>query len=312
MTINSQKPIAAVKSTSSRGTRSPAKKAAKAAKPVKTARNTVASAELESADNPGVANQSVAMSIKVLDELAAAGEPLGVSDLARRLNESKGRIHRHLSTLRALGLVSQQPVTERYGLGWKIFQLGAAANEGFGLRPIAEEHIARLRDSTNHTTVFAIPANHEALVLTSALSNNRIAILVKHGVTLKASASALGRVVVAFSPTELQQEVLATPLRQYTDASITDPAILAQHFEQIRQRYYEVAVNENMHGISTLAAPVFDEQGLIAGAVAIVGSPYTIPPTPNPALVATVQRCARDMSEALGSRSWEGINIQSL
>lgn len=280
--------------------------------PAKASKNpgkTAALFDTAAAEAPGVANQSVAMSVKILDELAAAGEPLGVSDLARRLNESKGRIHRHLSTLRALGLVSQQPVTERYGLGWKIFQLGAAANEGFGLRPIVEEHILRLRDSTNHTTVFALPANHEALVLTSALSNNRIAILVKHGVTLKASASALGRIVVAFSSPELQQEVLAMPLRHYTESSITDPAVLAERFERIRQRYYEVAVNENMHGISTLAAPVFDEQGLIAGAVAIVGSPYTIAPTPNPELIATVQRCARDMSEALGSRAWEGIAI---
>lgn len=261
---------------------------------------------VEGAD-AGAANQSVAMSVKILDELAAHGEPIGVSELARRLNESKGRIHRHLSSLRALGLVSQQPVTERYGLGWKIFQLGAAANEGFGIRRIAEEHIARLRDLTQHTTVFAIPANREALVLTSAMSGNRIAILVKHGVTLTASASALGRAVLAFAAPALQADVLKGPFTAYTDASLTDPSVIAERFAIIRQRYYEVAVNENAYGISTLAAPVFDEQGQIAGAVGIVGSPYTIPANPSPALVHAVQSCARDMSEALGSRTWDQV-----
>src|SRR5690606_10375908 len=189
--------------------RVPAKKTSRAKK-VADASNVT---QFEAPELPESGNQSVAMSVRILDELAAFGQPIGVSELARRLNESKGRIHRHLATLRALGLVSQEAVTERYGLGWKIFQLGSAANENFGIRRIAEEHLVRLRDVTQHTTVFAIPANKEALVLTSVLSESRIAIMVKTGVTISASASALGRVVLAFSSEALQKEVLAAPLR---------------------------------------------------------------------------------------------------
>ncbi len=281
----------------------PAKKTSRVGRPRK------APAAPSPAEDNGLANQSVAMSVKILDTLAAQGEPIGVSELARRLDESKGRIHRHLSTLRALGLVSQQPITERYGLGWKIFQLGSAANESFGIRRIAEEHIGYLRDATRHTTVFAIPANREALVLTSALSGNRIAILVKHGVTLTASASALSRVVLAFADPALQEEVIGGKLTAYTDASLTDGERVRQRLEIIRQRYYEVAVNENEYGISTLAAPVFDEQGYIAGSVGIVGSPYTIPVEPDRALILKVQECARTMSVALGSLAWDGIRL---
>lgn len=262
-----------------------------------------------SEESLAVANQSVTISVKILDELAAYGQPIGVSELARRMNESKGRIHRHLTTLRALGLVSQQPVTERYGLGWKIFQLGSAANDSFGIRRIAEEHISRLRDETQHTTVFAIPANREALVLTSAMSNNRITIMVKHGVTLSATASALGRVVLAFSSPAMQEAVITGPLVMHTEASLTEPEMIVKRFEVIQKRFYEVAVNENTYGISTLAAPVFDEQGHIAGSVGIVGSPYTIPKNPGKDIIAQVQNCAKAMSEALGSTTWQSVKL---
>lgn len=256
---------------------------------------------------PSASNQSVAMSVRILDELAAAAKPIGVSDLARRLGESKGRIHRHLSTMRALGLVSQEAATERYGLGWKLLQLGAAANENFGIRSIAQEHLEALRDSTEHTAAFAIPANKEALLLTSVMSENRIAIMVKEGVTVSASASALGRVVLAFSTPEMQAQVLEGPLRRYTNESLSDSQIVAQRFRLIQQRYYDVAVNENTYGISTLAAPVFDESGDIVGSVGIIGSPYSIPAHPDPELIRKVQICAQTMSEALGSRRWSTV-----
>jgi len=256
-----------------------------------------------SAELPGTS--TVAMSVRILDTLAEHRQPLGVSELARRLNESKGRIHRHLATMRALGLVSQDAATERYGLGWKLLQLGAAANDSFGIRRIADEHVTSLRDATQHTAVFAIPADKEALVLTSVTSENRIAILVKHGVKLSVSGSAMARVVLAFASPALQQEALAAPLVAYTEASLANPAAVARRLKAIQQRYFDVAVNENAYGISTLAAPVFDEQGGIAGAVGIVGSPYTIPTKPAAELIQAVQACARAVSEALGSRRWD-------
>ena len=43
---------------------------------------------------------SVAMVAQLLDELAAAPAPMGVSEIARALNQSKARIHRNLVSLK--------------------------------------------------------------------------------------------------------------------------------------------------------------------------------------------------------------------
>ncbi|MDG1995236.1 MAG: helix-turn-helix domain-containing protein, partial [Emcibacteraceae bacterium] len=68
--------------------------------------------------------RSIAVAFKLLDTMVRAGEPMRITEIARQLNESKAKVHRHLSTLRSLGVVEQEKTSEKYRLGWKLFQLG--------------------------------------------------------------------------------------------------------------------------------------------------------------------------------------------
>jgi len=75
--------------------------------------------------------EAVKVAVRVLDELATAQRAMGVTELAEALGETKPRVHRHLSTLREVGLIEQDQSTERYRLGWRVFQLGEAAGTQF-------------------------------------------------------------------------------------------------------------------------------------------------------------------------------------
>ncbi len=250
-------------------------------------------------------NQSVAVSVAVLEALASAGRPVGVTELARLLGESKGRTHRHLSTLRALGLVSQDEASDRYLLGWKTYRLGMAAAENFSLARIAARHLARLRDELQQTTALAIPAGDDAIVIASVPSDNPITLHVKHGWVVSSNASALGRVILAFAPALVQKRALARPLRRFEGGAITDPGTLARRLAVVRRRFYDTALNETAYGIGAIAAPVFDEHDVIAGAVAVVGSPQHVKAPPPKAMLKAVQGCAAAISRELDSRAWQ-------
>ncbi|HET8744668.1 MAG TPA: helix-turn-helix domain-containing protein [Ramlibacter sp.] len=49
--------------------------------------------------------QAVGVAFAVLEQLANSDVPVGTSELARRLQQTKARVHRHLVTLRELGFV---------------------------------------------------------------------------------------------------------------------------------------------------------------------------------------------------------------
>lgn len=251
-----------------------------------------------------VLNQSVTMSSRILGELANSAQPLGVTELARRLDESKARIFRHLATMKQVGFVSQEQAGENYQLGWNIYRLGVAAAEQFGLLRVAKRHMTLLRDLTQETTALAIPASGDALVVGSVQSERQIALSVKEGVVIGANSSALGRVILAFSPDGLQKRVLARPMKAFSPYTITDPQELQVRLEHTRTHWWEVAVNENAFGIATLAAPVFDEKNQILASVAIVASALNLQETPDARLVKAVQDCAAAISAEFNSDAW--------
>ena len=249
-------------------------------------------------------NQSVMMSARILGELANSLQPLGVTELARRLDESKARIFRHLATMKQVGFVSQEHAGDDYCLGWNIYRLGVAAAEQFGLMRVAQRHLTNLRDLTQETTALAIPASGDALVAGSVQSERQIALSVKQGVVIGANSSALGRVILAFSPPALQKRVLARPRKAFSPFSLVKPGELEARLERTRANWWEVAVNENAYGIATLAAPVFDEKNNILAAVSIVSSAMKVQEEPDEALIQAVQACAAAISADFNSAAW--------
>src|ERR1041384_3102735 len=215
--------------------------------------------------------QSVVMTGQILEALAAAGQPMRLTALANHLGEPKARMHRHLSTLKHLGFVEQDPQTDCYKLGLKLAHVGQAAMEQFDLRRLAEPYAMKLRDLTGQTIVLSIPASGDAIVSAAWEFHNPVMISVKLGFRLPAHASAQGRLTLAFSPADLQNRVLSRRLAALTPHTMTDPAKLRDRLAVIRKQLYEVVADETLLGIATVAAPILNFENELVGVLAVVG-----------------------------------------
>ena len=76
------------------------------------------------------ANQSTQVAFQIIEVMAAAGETMRVTDLARQLGMPKARIYRFLQTLVAIGYVVQDAETERYRLTLKLFHWAGPSPTG--------------------------------------------------------------------------------------------------------------------------------------------------------------------------------------
>ncbi|TFY99815.1 IclR family transcriptional regulator [Ramlibacter rhizophilus] len=246
--------------------------------------------------------QSVGMAFEVLEVLAEASEALGTSELARRLDQTKARVHRHLSTLRELGFV-EQDASAAYRLGWRAFRLGLSVGENFGLRKLAQPHLRELQQASGHTVALATPAGADITVVDTIQSSGAVAITVRPGSLIPASSSALGRALLAFQPEEASRAALDSP-RQPASAS-REPRRLKRLLEAVREQWWSVAVSERLPGVAALAAPVFDRQGRVLASVGLIGSQAQITDPPTPALVRLVQQAAAAISRELHSSAWE-------
>jgi IclR family KDG regulon transcriptional repressor len=250
--------------------------------------------------------EAVKVAVRIMDEIAIQQRPMGVTELADALGETKPRVHRHLSTLKEMGLIEQEHSTERYHLGWRVFQLGEAAGNQFDLRARAEPYMIRIRDELKETAVLAVPINGMPMVI-ATVDNiyGRILISVKPGNRPLPHCSALGRLTLAFEPEAICNAQLATRLLPETEQSITDPEIIRSRLQVIRRQFFEVSDVEMMVGVNTVAVPIFRNGDQLAGALAIVGSIQNIPNPPRRAQVELLQYCAAQLSSQLNSEAYQ-------
>lgn len=243
----------------------------------------------EAEGSPAV--QAVGVAFSVLEALSQTPEPIGTSELARRLGQTKARVHRHLVTLRTLGYVEKDSASDRYRLGWKSHQLGMAIAENFGLRRVAHPHLVRLHKESGETVALAMPAGRDAVTVVETLeSSGPVSITVRAGSVIPAASAALGRAILAFR----------------ADTAETEPWLAS-----VRRQWYEVAVDERIPGVAALAAPIFDDTGAAVASVGVIGSKTHVAKPPDAALLALVQQAAAAISRELRSRVWEDRPVQA-
>src|SRR5437763_8468259 len=162
------------------------------------------------------ANETVDLSLRLLERLATLREPIGVSELAREFAASKATVYRHLQTLMLHGFVRQEATTMRYAAGIKLFILGERLRERFDILPIARDELVRLRDETGQpATLSALVENH-VVVLEVVQGKAIVNFGTRPGTVLDLHASAHGNVALAFGSQTLLNDCLSRPLKAWT------------------------------------------------------------------------------------------------
>jgi len=246
--------------------------------------------------------RSLQLAIDVLEAVAFADEELGVTQIAERLDVTKGSVHRHLSTWVSRGYLVQNPTTSRYAIGPKSRLLARLAPET-DLVQLAAGPMRDLRDALGHTVVLSEMAPRGALVLSKLASTSPIEIGVRPGSELSFHASAQGKVMLAFAPRPFQARILARPLETFTEHTVTSIDRVEKTLIEITRRGYASAPEEAMLGINAVAAPIFDYNDACIGALAIVGSIQFLPGKPRPADIAALTRASQQISHKLGHGS---------
>src|SRR5207253_2281171 len=82
-------------------------------------------------------------------------------------------------------------------------------------------------------------------------------------------STALGKAMLAFSSAETIQRRLQRPLPRRTAHTISDPALLAQELARVRACGFTEDRAENELGARCVAAPIFDHDGGVLGAISV-------------------------------------------
>ncbi|MFD4592040.1 IclR family transcriptional regulator [Streptomyces rubiginosohelvolus] len=231
----------------------------------------------------------------VLECFRPDGGAFRLTEIAARTGLAKTTAFRLCADLVRLGLLERDG--ESYRLGGKLFELGSLVPRRLDLREAALPFLQDLFEATRETVHLGIREGHDVVYIERIHGHQALTLPSRIGGRLPLTCTGVGKALLAFSGSELADEVLAGPLPRLTPHSVTDPARLRTAVEQIRVSGLAYEEQEAALGVSCIASPVFD------GATAVAALSVAVPRDRfHPAqLAAAVRTAALGLSRVLRS-----------
>ena len=208
----------------------------------------------------------------MLDTICKSHSPLGLSQLAKECRLSISTVQRLVFTLQDLGLICRDERTKKFRAGPRTLALASAVTENFDLKKIAGPIMKALADDTDEVIGLGALSGDQIVLLEIVIKTEKIIkINVNPGDTLPLNATASGKVILAFlddpQRKDLLKNVSMTGLTAKTITSIED---FEAQLDQVKVTGYATAVDEWGYGLSTIAAPVWNDKNEVIAALTIM------------------------------------------
>lgn len=213
-------------------------------------------------------NSTVDRALRVLEAFLTEERELGVLELARKVDLDKSVIHRILTTLVRRGFLEQNPVSRRYRVGLRVWELGQRYVAGNQLEELATAALTRIVDNHPYTTgSLSVLDGADVVVLLALRSTGPVSVYVDPGTRLPAALTASGRALLAYAA---RDDVIAA-VRTGGGTGHARPTVaqLTKDLAGIRATGHALNRGGYFPGIATIAGCVRDSAGTPLGALSV-------------------------------------------
>ena len=244
---------------------------------------------------------SVKSVLRIIEAVATSPE-IGVSDLARHLQQPKTTVQRGLMTLHEAGWI--KPTNEprrRWKITSKLFMLSRSAETEARLRRAALPVMQELRDETQETTHLMVREERHLVLIERVDSPLALRTVRDLGSRSPLHVSANGKAYLAHLSTREQEDYLNGKLSALTENSKTDPDVIRREIAQIRKLGYATNVGELDLHVHAVAAPVMNAEGRPIAALSISCPASRLPVERMSAYGEKVISAARTVAQRLAN-----------
>jgi DNA-binding IclR family transcriptional regulator len=204
---------------------------------------------------------AVRRAMQLLEEVSRNSEPLGVSELARRLGLGKSTVHGLVGALVEEGLLATVNGSKRYQLGPRLAWLGRLASSTYQLDAVLQV-MTQLARETGETVFYGDVIGSTVRILAREDGSRPLRLSAPVGATVPLFAGALGKAWLASQP---QGEWCALlhqiELPRYTEQSIVTPEDYLAEVEATARSGIAVDRGEYIPGVYALCAPLPQPHG---------------------------------------------------
>jgi DNA-binding IclR family transcriptional regulator len=234
-------------------------------------------------------------SLRILEAIAKADGPRGISELARELKLDKSAVQRIFQTFVEEGYIEKAPDASRYRPTLRLWELGSrviAQNETRRLLHPILRYAAKI---SGLTAYFAAADCPDMIYLDKIEGERGRANSSEPGHRIPMYVAASGHAVLAFLEGAEAKQVLDLAAQRGVSTDV-----LEQNLEIIRIRLFASTQRGSPAPIGSVAAPVWASGPSPIGAVVLTSDAVTLPPADFERVGAMAVGAAEQATRALG------------
>lgn len=213
--------------------------------------------------------------IDIIDTLASAGGPIGVSEISRQLEIGKNNVFRILSALEEKGWVWQENDTKKYSLTGAMARVALKGLSQLDIQQVSLPYLHELQQATGETSALSSRIELERTFIHCIPSNHHVRHIVTVGERRQLWYGSGGKTILAF----MTKEEIETVLEQFSNSGVSELAsgqvvtveLLREELDQIKEQGYAVAAGERNLDVCGVSAPIFDHNQVVVGSISVSG-----------------------------------------
>ena len=245
--------------------------------------------------------KTVARAMDLLDQFREGEAEFGITDLSNRMKLQKNNVFRLVSTLSAKKYIELNNSTGKYRLGRQARALGQLAAAQIDYLNHARPVLNELKQQCHETCFFSINKDGYTYYLDGVESDLPVRVVQMACKSRPLCCTAAGRVLLAFmEPQKLMNLLANSDTKGFTASTVTDIDLLQSDLNKVAWQGYAIDDQEHEAGVIEIAAPVFDGNGDVIGALSILGPKMRLTDRLESGLLPLLCKSAAHLSDLLG------------
>jgi DNA-binding IclR family transcriptional regulator len=248
--------------------------------------------------------QSVEFGFRLIRCLEEASGPLSLKELSARAGMAASKAHLYLVSFRRVGMVVQEESSGRYTLGPYALQLGLASLRKLDIGRLGRAALQELSSEAGEASYLAVWGNRGPCIIMRVDGPRPIPMSLQVGYVLPVASTATGRVFLSYMPRSVtaavieQERLLGDP-----HAAPADEAEIVRIIAETQAKGVSRTDGLLNIGFTALSAPVLAHDGVLAGAITVIGPSGGIDTSMTGRTAKLLRRTADSLTAQMGWKS---------
>ena len=236
--------------------------------------------------------------VLILHTFTRGSTVLSPQEIAAHTHLPLPTVYRLAQAMNEHGMLEKEG--QHFRLGVTLMHLGALVAEGIDLRGQTLPHLRWLNEQTGENAELHVRHGETRIVLETVRSSHSLRPFAAIGAPLPLHLGAAGKVLLAWLPPSERDALINVSVAHFTSTSSIDRGALIKQLEQIQHEGWGTSDGERASGVAAIAAPIFDEQRKLVGAMALTAPSIRLSTKQRQLFIPLVCEAARRASSDLG------------